>query len=185
MIHHFKNHLDGLTALFALVSVALISIRYGIPGTAISAFPAFLLWHYAHRWQEKRQLRLQKEQYARQVDDLIVYAEDEQDDTVRARAMQEVQYLKDSQNSEWAAGKLKVIILYYEHNPIEDLEEVVAMPPITPQIHRHLVMAPSFDRYCEVAEEWAHRHHGTAHKAKAADRWSGDWAEREILGQRE
>lgn len=183
-MNQIKSNLDTLTAGLIALVVMLITIHWGIAGTAASAFPGALLVYYIYRWRIKRDERLTKERYARIVDDIFVYAEDEQDDTVKARAVEKVQLLKDSQNSEWAAGKLKVIILYYEHNPVEDMEEVVAMPPITPQLHRYLVMAPSFDRYCEVAKEWAHRHHGTAHKAKASDRWASDWAEAEILKQR-
>jgi hypothetical protein len=184
MINLIKNNVDHITLIFVAAATIITSLVFGITGFAIIVFPAMLLYYYAHKWQIAREIRLLMEKYARQVDDIFVYAEDEQDDTVKARAMEEVHLLKDSQNAEYAAGKLKVIIMYYEHNPVEDMEEVVAMPPINPQLHRYLVMAPSFDRYCEVAEEWAHRHHGTAHKAKAADRWASDWTEAEILKQR-
>lgn len=183
-MNQIKSNLDVITGVLVGLVVMLISIRWGITGTAVSAFPAALLVYYIHQWKIKREQRMTKEAYARKVDDIFVYAEDEQDDSVRSRAMEEIHLLKDSQNSEWQAGKLTVIILYYEHNPVEDLEEVVEMPPINPQLQRYLVMAPSFDRYCEVAEEWAHRHQGNAHKAKLSDRWASDWAEAEILKQR-
>jgi hypothetical protein len=118
-------------------------------------------------------------EYARLIENRIVYSYNEHDKSVYSRAMEEVHFLKESGNREFQKGNLKVHCFFYQSNRIT--EKTIRIKSDNAHIKCHLVQCSSYDRFILIVSEWQEKDNAKQHEHIATE--SGSWYIRNPLGQ--